>query len=97
MENRRPVTSKKNYLIMLTHHQLEEIINNMVYQAIEKYKSKPIKNDDVYLTRAETCKLLSISLPTLHSLNKKGILKGHKINTRVRYIESEVKKFIRKS
>jgi excisionase family DNA binding protein len=97
MENRKVSQKEPNYLISISSVQLQEIVNSMVSVALNNYLQTNKQSNDKYLTRAETCKLLSISLPTLHDLNKKGILKGHKINTRVRYIESEVKKFIKKS
>ena len=97
MENRRPVPKKANYLISISALELQEIVYSMVNVAMNKYLQKNNGKEDKYLTRQQVCKLLNISLPTLHDLNKKGILKGHKINTRVRYIQSEVEKFIKQS
>jgi len=96
MENRRPVQKKADYLIILSRQDLQEIVNNMVNVAMSHYLQKK-QTDEQYLTRREVSKMLGISLPTLHELNKKGILQGHKINTRVRYIKSEVEKFIKQS
>ena len=96
MENRRPVQKKADYLIILSRQDLQEIVNNMVNVAMSHYLQKK-QTDEQYLTRREVCKMIGVSLPTLHELNKKGILQGHKINTRVRYIKSEVEKFIKQS
>ena len=96
MENRRPVQKKADYLIILSRQDLQEIVNNMVNVAMSHYLQKK-QTDEQYLTRREVSKMLGVSLPTLHELNKKGILQGHKINTRVRYIKSEVEKFIKQS
>lgn len=46
--------------------------------------------DEKLLTRIETSKKLNISLPTLHSYTKKGILKGYRVGVRVLYKYSEV-------
>jgi excisionase family DNA binding protein len=97
MENRRPVQKKANYLISINPLELQEIVNSMVNVAMNKYLQKNNQDDEKYLTRQQTCKLLKISLPTLHNLHKKGSLKAHKINSRVRYIQSEVQKFIKQS
>jgi len=43
-----------------------------------------------YLSREEVCSLLRISLPTLNTYTRKGILKGSKIGTRVLYLASDV-------
>ena len=96
MENRRPVQKKADYLIILSRQDLQEIVNNMVNVAMSHYLQKK-QTDEQYLTRREVSKMLGVSLPTLHEFNKKGILQGHKINTRVRYIKSEVEKFIKQS
>ena len=96
MENRRPVQKKADYLIILSRQDLQEIVNNMVNVAMSHCLQKK-QTDEQYLTRREVSKMLGVSLPTLHELNKKGILQGHKINTRVRYIKSEVEKFIKQS
>jgi len=95
MENRRPAMSKKNYLITLTHQELEDIVLNVLCKTLERLKAK--ETNDVYLTRRQTAEILKVSLPTLHTWSQKGLLKSHKINSRVRYIKSEVEKFIQES
>ncbi len=47
-------------------------------------------SEDKLLTRKEVAKLLSISLPTLRSYVKRGLLKEHRIGARVLYKKSEV-------
>jgi excisionase family DNA binding protein len=47
-------------------------------------------NDLELLTRDEVCNLLRISLQTLHSWNKKGILTPIKLGTRIRYRKSDI-------
>lgn len=47
------------------------------------------KQKDI-LTREETAKLLSISLPTLWSWTKKNILKSYGIGNRVYYKKEEI-------
>ena len=44
----------------------------------------------VYLTREETADKLKVTLPTVWSYTKKGLLKSYRIGNQVRYIESEV-------
>ncbi len=50
--------------------------------------SKESKSE--YITRAETCKVLSISKPTLNSWTKTGKLTSYKIGSRVLYKITEV-------
>ncbi|AMR33717.1 hypothetical protein A0256_20910 [Mucilaginibacter sp. PAMC 26640] len=42
------------------------------------------------LTRQETAKLLSLSLPTLHIYTKRGLIKSHRLGTKVRYKREDV-------
>ncbi|HOX77204.1 MAG TPA: helix-turn-helix domain-containing protein [Bacteroidales bacterium] len=57
-------------------------------------KLKPLipaeKEPDELLTRAETAKLLKISLPTLHDWTRTGKLQSYRISSRLRYRKSEV-------
>ncbi len=55
---------------------------------IQKRIAPPIST--VYLTREETANRLKVTLPTVWSYTKKGILKSYRIGNQVRYIESEV-------
>jgi hypothetical protein len=44
-----------------------------------------------YLSREEVCTILKVSMPTLNTYTKKGIIKGSKIGTRMLYLESDIK------
>lgn len=43
-----------------------------------------------YISRLEVCKLLKITLPTLHDWRKQGVLRAYKIGSRVLYKEPEI-------
>jgi hypothetical protein len=47
-----------------------------------------------YLSREEVCTILKISMPTLNTYTKKGIIKGSKIGTRMLYLEADIKSAI---
>ncbi|WP_460544767.1 helix-turn-helix domain-containing protein [Echinicola sediminis] len=65
-------------------------------QELKKLVSGSILNrsqtqqEDIYLTRQETARRLSISLPTLNSYSKRGFIKSYNIGNRILYKESEV-------
>jgi excisionase family DNA binding protein len=42
------------------------------------------------LTRQDTAKILNISLPTLHDYTKRGLIKAHRLGSKVRYKRDEV-------
>lgn len=46
--------------------------------------------EEKLLTRIETAKMLSVTLPTLYDWTKKGILKGYRIGNRIRYKHAEI-------
>lgn len=48
-----------------------------------------------YLSREEVCTILKVSMPTLNTYTKKGIIKGSKIGTRMLYLESDIKSSIK--
>ena len=48
------------------------------------------KKKDQLLTRQQTAQMLQISLPTLNIWTKNGIIRAKRINSRVRYAESDV-------
>lgn len=74
--------------------ELKTIIEETVEQHIQSLIPKP-KPELRYLTRKETASRLGVSLVTLHKWTKDGVLKGHHINTRVRYRNDEVKRAFR--
>lgn len=50
----------------------------------------PINESNSYLTRQEVCKLLKISLPTLNTYTKDGLIKAKRLGQTIRYLEKEV-------
>lgn len=48
-----------------------------------------------YLSREEVCTLFKISMPTLNTYTKRGLIKGVKIGNRILYPEANVKESLR--
>jgi hypothetical protein len=48
-----------------------------------------------YLSREEVCTILRVSMPTLNTYTKKGIIKGSKIGSRMLYLEADIKEAIK--
>ena len=78
----------------LSVDELKEIIENTIESKVQSLLPKPVPQTR-YLTRKETAQKLGISLVTLHKWTKNGIIKGHKINTRVRFKSEEVDKALK--
>ena len=69
---------------------------NSIEKEIERL-SKPTKNEDeILLSRVETCELLKINFSTLRRHPKSGKLTSYGIGNRVFYKKAEVLKSIKK-
>ncbi|NCA75051.1 MAG: DNA-binding protein [Alphaproteobacteria bacterium] len=73
--------------------ELRSMIGDVLREEFQKFKStnpSPQQTTSEYLSRKEVCKLLKISMATLHYYTKDGILQGYRIGGRVLYKLSEV-------
>jgi len=73
-----------------------------IFQSLTRIENRLIDlslpKEDVdlkYLSREEVCTILKVSMPTLNTYTKKGIIKGSKIGTRMLYLESDIKSAIK--
>lgn len=75
-------------------HELEERFAYIVEEKLKSYFSdasaSQTKPEKEFLTRKEVSEKLRISLPTLNSLTKEGIVTGYRIGGRVLYKWDEV-------
>ncbi len=84
---------QETILISLPLSQLETLIDNCVSKAIRQNSielKEERENSTKYLTRKETAKKLHLSLTTLDSYVKNGIIPCHKIGHRVLFKLDEV-------
>ncbi|HUX97903.1 MAG TPA: helix-turn-helix domain-containing protein [Bacteroidales bacterium] len=70
------------------YEDMDRRIKKAVAEAIGDTDNLPYKAK--YLTRKEVCQLLNITLPTLHSYCKKGIIKGQKVGNRILFTEQQI-------
>lgn len=71
-------------------HELLERIGQLIDSKIGILPTKTASHQSDYLTRAETAKMLKITLPTLHDWTKSGYLKAYRMGCRVLYKESDI-------
>lgn len=71
-------------------HELLERIGQLIDSKIGILPTKNTPTQSDYITRAETAKMLKITLPTLHDWTKSGYLKAYRMGFRVLYKESEI-------
>lgn len=77
--------------IITTPDQLKSVIVEAIKAELDRQLQKlapadaPNNPKDNFLTRIEAAKILGISLPTLNTWTKAGIVKGHRIGACVRY------------
>lgn len=76
------------------YNRLEVFITETIRKAIEKHaaeiQSKPRK-----LTRAEAAKKLRVSLPTIDSYVKNGLLNPERIGRRILFSEDNIEQFLK--
>lgn len=73
---------------------IEALIEKKVKAALEELKQQPTKSKEKYLIKKEVIAMLKVSLPTLHSWTKQGIIRCSKVGSRVFYKESEIEKMM---
>lgn len=79
--------------VMIHNINVEEFfekIRTTVRDEITFLKSLDDESEKKFLTRKETATRLRITLPTLNSYTKNGVLKGQRIGYRVLYREEDV-------
>lgn len=71
-------------LISITKEELQSIIAEAVKEQLSTFFAKKPK-DERLRTRKEVAKLLNVSLPTLHTWTKDGVINAIRIGDSVRY------------
>ena len=81
-----------NSLILeqVSKSELKDLIGQAVAAQFSIRQAEPSVKEFGILTRAETAKILGITLSTLHEWTKNGVIQGTRIGTRVRYRQSDV-------
>lgn len=82
----------KKQILQIENTESSEFIPKILdgFKDLLKEHTKNSKDAEILLTREETAKLLSISLPTLWKFTKDDVIPAYRIGTRVRYKKSEV-------
>ena len=80
----------------VTVDELAEAISEKLMPKIKLYldQVEESKDHDTYLTREEAAQYFSISLGTLWSWTKKGILKFCRVGNKVYYLKADLKKAV---
>jgi len=80
----------------VTVDELAEAISEKLMPKIKLYldQVEESKDHDTYLTREEAAQYFSISLGTLWSWTKKGMLKSCRVGNKVYYLKADLKNAI---
>lgn len=79
--------------IILHSTPKEELVNlfrEVLQTELANIKPQQEEISNKFHTRKEVAKILDVSLSTLHEWTKEGIIKAHRIGTRVRYKDEDV-------
>ncbi|HPR74188.1 MAG TPA: helix-turn-helix domain-containing protein [Bacteroidales bacterium] len=77
----------------VTPEELLESVRKVVKQEIAELQID--RQSPKYFTRREVADLLKITLPTLFDYTRTGKIKGHRIGSRVLYLEEEVTRAVK--
>lgn len=77
-------------LKILLQHAVQEAVSSELKTILPEVIRPPTPPTDRYLTRQQVCKMLQISLPTLHAYTKEGLIKAKRIGQTVRYLEKDI-------
>lgn len=77
--------------------ELSDIISEKLFQKIKNHLSlsEETNDHDTYLTREQAAQYFSISLGTLWSWTKKGVIKSSRVGNRIYYLRADLKKAVR--
>ena len=77
-------------IIQLDAEELRNIVSKAIRSELSNGTFGQIIDHPKYLTREETSKVLQISLPTLHTYTKLGLIPAKRIGTRILYSENDL-------
>lgn len=77
-----------------TKQELKQLFEEVVKVQLEKHFSKE-EADTKLLTRKDVAELLQISLPTLNTYTKEGIIPATRIGSMIRYKKSDIDKALK--
>lgn len=80
---------QEQILINISLSEFKEIQKEWIQKVLSEIQPHK-KNEEELLTRKETSKILGISLVTLNVYTKKGIVRGYRLGSRIRYKKEEV-------
>jgi excisionase family DNA binding protein len=75
--------------------ELRNLFFECISEALQAELAKlsiPKETQKQILTRQETAKLLSISLPTLHDYTRRDVIQAHRLGNKVRYRIEDIHK-----
>ena len=76
--------------------EIKELIKGVVVDALEEQTKGYKKQNDKLYTRQETATILGISLTTLNTYTKEGIINAYRLGTQIRYKYEDLDKALKK-
>lgn len=83
--------NKTDLVVTLNAEELKDLVFDAVKDALQtERKNQEVKQNEVYLTREDTMKMLQISKVTLWKMDKQNLLERKQIGRKVLYSKSSV-------
>ena len=74
---------------------LQEAVKEAVKSEFDRLGSQPPESQKQFLTRKEAALLLGVTITTLHTWSKSGVVPCHKVGTRIRYRFNDLQNALR--
>lgn len=86
----------ENFLINFSEEDLRNIMLEAVREGIANHDTKSVDEDE-FLTRQESADLLKVSITTIDTWRRLGLIKAYRINSRVRFSKVELLDAVKKN
>ena len=83
-------------IVLTSQENLKGLIAETVAETLKEFFSKETKADNQLYSRIETANLLKVSLPTLNSWTKSGVISAYRIGNSVKYKSEDVNNALQK-
>jgi excisionase family DNA binding protein len=83
------------FTMTITPNELKQIVKQAVIETMTEKKEKPVEIKRY--TRQETCEILLISLSTLNTYVKKGVINCSRFGTRVLFSQEDIDRTLAKN
>ena len=81
-------------MIIIQKRDLENLLNSLLDKKFKEIVPKENSKKVELLTRKDVADFFMVSLNTLNQMMKEGVIRFHRVNTRIRFTKSDVDAYL---